>query len=84
MTLNPRPIKDQSKQMLINTGMVIIQMVDIDFEEKSVNMNVEFIMDWQDQFIQINQVGYSNNVVNQFLIFDNFYQELLCVFKGPD
>ena len=64
MTLNPRPIKDQSKQMLINTGMVIIQMVDIDFEEKSVNMNVEFIMDWQDQFIQINQVGYSNNVVN--------------------
>ena len=49
--------------MLINTGMVIIQMVDIDFEEKSVNMNVEFIMDWQDQFIQINQVGYSNNVV---------------------
>ena len=70
--------------MLINTGMVIIQMVDIDFEEKSVNMNVEFIMDWQDQFIQINQVGYSNNVVKQFLIFDNFYQELLCVFKGPD
>ena len=84
MTLNPRPIKDQSKQMLINTGMVIIQMVDIDFEEKSVNMNVEFIMDWQDQFIQINQVGYSNNVVNQFLIFDNFYQELLYIFKGPD
>ena len=69
--------------MLINTGMVIIQMVDIDFEEKSVNMNVEFIMDWQDQFIQINQVGYSNNVVKQ-LIFDNFYQELLCIFKGTD
>ena len=48
--------------MEVNTGLVIIQMVDIDFEEKSINMNVEFIMEWQDQFIKINNNGFSNNV----------------------
>lgn len=58
----PRPIEDQSKQMKVNTGLVIIQMVDIDFEEKSINMNVEFIMDWQDQFIKIDNNGFSKNV----------------------
>ena len=41
--------------------MVITQIVDIDFEEKSLNLNVEFIMTWTDQFIKLN-AGYDNKV----------------------
>ena len=40
--------------MEINIGMVITQIVDIDFEEKSLNLNVEFIMEWTDEFIKLN------------------------------
>ena len=56
-----RPIKNQDKQMEINIGMVITQIVDIDFEEKSLNLNVEFIMTWTDEFIKLNP-GYNNKV----------------------
>ena len=61
-----RPIKDQDKQMEINIGMVITQIVDIDFEEKSLNLNVEFIMEWTDEFIKLN-AGYGNKVSLFFL-----------------
>ena len=47
--------------MEINIGMVITQIVDIDFEEKSLNLNVEFIMTWTDQFIKLN-AGCDNKV----------------------
>ena len=47
--------------MEINLGMVITQIVDIDFEEKSLNLNVEFIMYWTDEFIKLNP-GYDNKV----------------------
>ena len=47
--------------MEINIGMVITQIVDIDFEEKSLNLNVEFIMEWTDEFIKLN-AGYGNKV----------------------
>ena len=56
-----RPIKDQDKQMEIEMGMVITQIIDIDFEEKSLNLNVEFIMKWKDEFVKLN-VGYDNKV----------------------
>ena len=58
-----RPLKDQTKQMEINLGMVITQIVDIDFEEKSLNLNVEFIMYWTDEFIKLNP-GYDNKVTS--------------------
>ena len=47
--------------MEISIGMVITQIVDIDFEEKSLNLNVEFIMTWTDEFIKLN-AGYGNKV----------------------
>ena len=47
--------------MEINIGMVITQIVDIDFEEKSLNLNVEFIMQWTDELITLN-TGYDNKV----------------------
>lgn len=47
--------------MEISIGMVIMQIVDIDFEEKSLNLNVEFIMSWTDEFIKLN-AGYGNKV----------------------
>ena len=56
-----RPIKNQDKLMEIDIGMVITQIVDIDFEEKSLNLNVEFIMKWKDEFVKLN-VGYDNKV----------------------
>ena len=49
--------------MEINLGMVITQIVDIDFEEKSLNLNVEFIMYWTDEFIELNP-GYDNKVTS--------------------
>ena len=49
--------------MEINLGMVITQIVDIDFEEKSLNLNVEFIMYWTDEFIKLNP-GYDNKVTS--------------------
>ena len=58
-----RPLNDQTKQMEINLGMVITQIVDIDFEEKSLNLNVEFIMYWTDEFIKLNP-GYDNKVTS--------------------
>ena len=42
-------------------GMVITQIIDIDFEEKSLNLNVEFIMKWKDEFVKLN-VGHDNKV----------------------
>ena len=47
--------------MEIEMGMVITQIIDIDFEEKSLNLNVEFIMKWKDEFVNLN-VGYDNKV----------------------
>ena len=47
--------------MEVIIGMVITQIVDIDFEEKSLNLNVEFIMTWSDEFIKLN-TGYGNKV----------------------
>ena len=47
--------------MRISTGLVITQIVDIDFEEKSLNMDVEFILKWTDQHIQLSP-GYGGKV----------------------
>jgi len=56
-----RPLKNQDDQMRISTGLVITQIVDIDFEEKSLNMDVEFILKWTDQHIQLSP-GYGGKV----------------------
>ena len=56
-----RPIKSQDQPMEIITGLVITQIVDIDFEEKSLNMDVEFILRWTDQHIQLSP-GYGGKV----------------------
>ena len=47
--------------MQISTGLVITQIVDIDFEEKSLNIDVEFILKWTDQHIQLSP-GYGGKV----------------------
>ena len=44
--------------MKIKVGLVITQIVDLDFEQKSLNMNIEFIMRWTDELIKINP-GYN-------------------------
>ena len=45
---------DQSTKMSVNVGLVVTQIVDIDFDQKSLTLNVEFLMDWTDQLIKIN------------------------------
>ena len=40
--------------MSVNVGLVVTQIVDIDFDKKSLTLNVEFLMDWTDQLIKIN------------------------------
>ena len=47
--------------MQISTGLVITQIVDINFEEKSLNIDVEFILKWTDQHIQLSP-GYGGKV----------------------
>ena len=47
--------------MKIKVGLVITQIVDLDFEQKSLNMNIEFIMRWTDELIKINP-GYRDMV----------------------
>ena len=56
-----RPMRDQSQQMKINVGLVITQVVDLDFETKSLSMNIEFMMDWVDELIAIKN-GYGDKV----------------------
>ena len=48
-----RPLRDQSKKMRISAGIVITSIVDIDFVEKHIDLNVEFIMKWTDELIDI-------------------------------
>ena len=40
--------------MSVLVGSVVMQIVDIDFDKKSLNLNMEFYMKWTDQFIKIN------------------------------
>ena len=40
--------------MKISAGIVITKIVDIDFEQKHIDLNVEFIMKWTDELIQLN------------------------------
>ena len=54
-------MRDQSQQMKINVGLVITQVVDLDFETKSLSMNIEFMMDWVDELITIKN-GYGDKV----------------------
>ena len=39
--------------MRISAGIVITSIVDIDFVEKHIDLNVEFIMNWTDELIDI-------------------------------
>ena len=40
--------------MRISAGIVITSIVDIDFVEKHIDLNVEFIMKWTDELLDIN------------------------------
>ena len=40
--------------MRISAGIVITSIVDIDFVEKQIELNVEFIMNWTDELLDIN------------------------------
>ena len=40
--------------MSILVGLAVMQIVDIDFDKKSLNLNVEFLLKWSDQYIKIN------------------------------
>ena len=40
--------------MRISAGIVITSIVDIDFVEKQIELNVEFIMKWTDELLDIN------------------------------
>ena len=40
--------------MGISAGIVITSIVDIDFVEKQIELNVEFIMKWTDELLDIN------------------------------
>ena len=53
MVFSLRPLRDQSKKMKISAGIVITSIVDIDFVEKHIDLNVEFIMNWTDELIDI-------------------------------
>ena len=48
-----RPLRDQNKKMKISAGIVITSIVDIDFVEKHIDLNVEFIMKWTDELLDI-------------------------------
>ena len=39
--------------MRISAGIVITSIVDIDFVEKHIDLNVEFIMKWTDELLDI-------------------------------
>jgi len=56
-----RPVQKKEDPMKIKVGLVITQIVDLDFEQKSLNMNIEFIMRWTDELIKINP-GYRDMV----------------------
>ena len=56
-----RPVLDRSSIMNISVGLVITQIVDIDFEESSLDFNVEFIMNWKDELIDIEE-GFDDRV----------------------
>ena len=40
--------------MRISAGIVITSIVDIDFVEKHIDLNIEFIMKWTDELLDIN------------------------------
>ena len=47
--------------MNISVGLVITQILDIDFEGSSLDFNVEFIMNWKDELIDIEK-GFDDKV----------------------
>ena len=49
------PVKDMSTIMDISVGLVITEIIDIDFEQSALSLNVEFIVKWQDELIDIEE-----------------------------
>ena len=56
-----RPVRDRSEIMNISVGLVITRIVDIDFDKSSLDFNVEFIMSWKDELIDIEE-GFDDKV----------------------
>jgi hypothetical protein len=48
-----RPVLDRSTIMNISVGLVITQILEIDFEQSALAFDVEFIMKWKDELIDI-------------------------------
>ena len=66
--------------MQISTGLVITQIVDIDFEEKSLNINVEFILKWTDQHIQLSP-GYGGKVRSKKSELHMSFRYNMCLYR---
>ena len=49
------PVINRSSVMNISVGLVITEILDIDFEDSALAFNVEFILNWRDELIDIEE-----------------------------